>query len=123
MTNQSEKIPNNVDLADDRRLQRALETWQPDFLKWWLEMGANGLQQDQMYIRTAVSVEPSGSAHFDYVRMPEYRWGIFLVPPVSDMRIAFGDFEGESVWTEVPGELRNFLRRMIVTQGDTEPAS
>src|SRR5262245_46036401 len=123
MTNQSEKIPNNVDLADDRRLQRALETWQPDFLKWWLEMGPNGFQQDQIYIRTAVSVEPSGWAHFDYVRMPEYRWGIFLVPPVSDKRIGFGDFEGESVWTEVTGELRNFLRRIIVTQGETEPAS
>jgi benzoyl-CoA 2,3-epoxidase subunit B len=123
MTNQSEKIPNNVDLAGDRRLQRALETWQPDFLKWWLDMGPNGFQQDQIYIRTAVSVEPSGWAHFDYVRMPEYRWGIFLVPPASDKTIGFGDFEGEPVWTEVPGELRNFLRRIIVTQGDTEPAS
>jgi benzoyl-CoA 2,3-dioxygenase component B len=123
MINQSEKIPNNVDLAGDRRLQRALETWQPDFLKWWLEMGPNGFQQDQIYIRTAVSVEPSGWAHFDYVRMPEYRWGIFLVPPASDKPIGFGDFEGEPVWTEVPGELRNFLRRIIVTQGDTEPAS
>ena len=26
------KIPNNVALADDRRLQRALEGWQPKFL-------------------------------------------------------------------------------------------
>src|SRR4030065_490214 len=29
-----EKIPNNVDLAADRRLQRALESWQPAFLGW-----------------------------------------------------------------------------------------
>ena len=28
-------IPNNVDLADDRRLQRALESWQPRFIEWW----------------------------------------------------------------------------------------
>ena len=34
-----EKIPNNVDLKDDRRLQRALESWQPNFLNWWESMG------------------------------------------------------------------------------------
>ena len=33
------KIPNNVDLASDRRLQRALEKWQPGFLEWWGDMG------------------------------------------------------------------------------------
>ena len=31
----SEKIPNNVDLASNKTLQRALEQWQPDYLKWW----------------------------------------------------------------------------------------
>ena len=30
---------------------------------------------------------------------------------------------GEPAWQEVPGEHRNTLRRLIVTQGDTEPAS
>src|SRR6185503_7848009 len=30
---------------------------------------------------------------------------------------------GEPVWHDVPGEFRNSLRRIIVTQGDTEPAS
>ncbi len=117
------KIPNNVNLRDDRRLQRALETWQPNFLSWWMDMGPSGFQQDQVYLRTAVSVEPSGWAHFDYVRMPEYRWGIFLVPHSGERTIGFGDFEGKPVWTEVPGEFRNWLRRIIVTQGDTEPAS
>lgn len=37
--NLNDKIPNNVDLSEDRRLQRALETWLPDYLKWWMEMG------------------------------------------------------------------------------------
>ena len=32
MIDPTEKIPNNVNLGEDRRLQRALETWQPDFL-------------------------------------------------------------------------------------------
>ena len=35
----SEKIPNNVGLHEDRRLQRALESWQPNFLSWWDAMG------------------------------------------------------------------------------------
>ena len=29
------RIPNNVGLADDRRLQRALVSWQPKFMVWW----------------------------------------------------------------------------------------
>ena len=33
------KIPNNVDLASDRRLQRALESWQPRFVEWWRAQG------------------------------------------------------------------------------------
>ena len=37
--NYNEKIPNNVDLSSDRRLQRALENWQPKFLDWWEELG------------------------------------------------------------------------------------
>ena len=35
----TDKIPNNVDLHEDRRLQRALESWQPNFLNWWESMG------------------------------------------------------------------------------------
>jgi benzoyl-CoA 2,3-dioxygenase component B len=116
-------IPNNVNLSEDKRLQKALETWQPNFMNWWMEMGPSDFQKDSIYLRTAVSVEPSGWAHFDYIKMPEYRWGIFLVPPLADKKIGFGDFEGNPVWTEVPGEFRNWLRRIIVTQGDTEPAS
>jgi benzoyl-CoA 2,3-epoxidase subunit B len=118
-----DRIPNNVGLSADRKLQRALEQWQPEFLAWWREMGPEGFQADQVYLRTAVSVAADGWAHFDWVRMPEYRWGIFLAEPVPDRRIGFGDSYGEPVWSEVPGEHRNTLRRLIVTQGDTEPAS
>ena len=32
-------IPNNVNLGDNRQLQRALEHGQPAFLNWWNEMG------------------------------------------------------------------------------------
>jgi benzoyl-CoA 2,3-dioxygenase component B len=118
-----EKIPNNVDLASDRRLSRALEKWQPSFLSWWQEMGPEGFQSSDVYLRTAVSTQPGGWAQFDHVKMPEYRWGIFLADAVPDRRIPAGDDAGKPVWQEVPGEHRASLRRLIVTQGDTEPAS
>ena len=119
----NERIPNNVHLSDDKRLQRALEAWQPNYIKWWNEMGPEGFQQDDVFLRTAISVTSEGWAHFDYVKMPEYRWGIFLADPVKDRTIGFGDHMGQPVWQEVPGEHRNALRRIIVTQADTEPAS
>src|SRR5688500_11608612 len=120
----AERIPNNVDLGGNKRLLRALEHWQPAYLDWWREMGPPGFQDShQVYLRTAVSVDAAGWAHFDYVKLPEYRWGIFLAEPTPDRRIGFGDFKGQPVWQEVPGEFRNQLRRLIVLQGDTEPAS
>jgi len=117
------KIPNNVNLDQDKRLLRALEQWQPDYLKWWLDMGPKDFQQTDVYLRTAVSVDAEGWANFDYVKMPDYRWGIFLADPVPDRKIGFGDNMGQPAWPVVPGEHRNTLRRLIVTQGDTEPAS
>jgi benzoyl-CoA 2,3-dioxygenase component B len=121
--NYGEKIPNNVNLADDRTLQRALERWQPEFLDWWRDMGPDGSANFDVYLRTAVSVEPQGWAQFGYVRMPEYRWGIFLTPVAPGAHINFGEHKGEPAWQDVPGEHRANLRRIIVTQGDTEPAS
>lgn len=119
----SDQIPNNVDLGSDRKLMRALVRWQPNFLSWWRDMGPEGFQDTPVWLRTAVSVDPSGWAHYDYVRMPEYRWGIFLAPADNDTTIGFGDHYGQPKWNEVPGELRGVLRRIIVTQADTEPAS
>ena len=119
----SGQIPNNVNLADNRRLQRALEQWQPGFLRWWRELGPFGFQAADVYLRTAISVDAEGWATFGYVKMPEYRWGIFLAEGEAARTIGFGQNKGEPVWHEVPGEHRGNLRRLIVTQGDTEPAS
>ena len=119
----SQKIPNNVNLSEDRTLQRALEQWQPNFLDWWADVGPDGSQEFDVYLRTATSVDPQGWAHFDYVKMPDYRWGIFLNPGDEARTIGFGAHKGERAWQEVPGEHRANLRRIIVTQGDTEPAS
>jgi benzoyl-CoA 2,3-dioxygenase component B len=118
----TERIPNNVSLSEDRRLQRALESWQPKFLQWWNDMGPTLPTQD-VYLRTAVTVGREGWANFAQVRLPEYRWGIFLADAEPDRRIAFGQHKGEPVWQQVPGEHRASLQRLIVVQGDTEPAS
>lgn len=123
MINYDDRIPNNVDLSSDKRLQRALEKWQPAYLQWWQDVGPEGYQASDVYLRTAVSTEPGGWAHFGHVKMPDYRWGIFLGAPEKDRVIPGGDHAGAPVWQEVPGEYRNILRRIIVTQADTEPAS
>jgi len=121
--NYSERIPNNVNLASDRTLQRALEHWQPAFLDWWKDMGPSDFQASDVYLRTAVGVDAQGWASYGAVKMPDYRWGIFLADQEQDRKIGFGDHMGEDVWQQVPGEYRSTFRRLIVTQGDTEPAS
>jgi benzoyl-CoA 2,3-dioxygenase component B len=119
----SEKIPNNVNLSNDRTLQRALEHWQPHFLDWWREMGPHDFASADVYLRTATGVDAQGWATYGAVKMPDYRWGIFLADAIPERKIGFGDSFGEPVWQQVPGEFRSQFRRLIVTQGDTEPAS
>ncbi|WP_404367317.1 benzoyl-CoA 2,3-epoxidase subunit BoxB [Marinobacter sp.] len=121
--NYDDLIPNNVNLSEDRRLKKALEAWHPGFIDWWKGQGPEGFQETPVYLRTAVGVDPKGWAEFGYVNMPDYRWGILLAPQEEDRKIAFGKHKGEPVWQEVPGEYRTILRRLIVIQGDTEPAS
>jgi benzoyl-CoA 2,3-dioxygenase component B len=118
----SERIPNNVGLATDRKLQRALESWQPRFLDWWSALGPS-LPTRDVYLRTATAIGRDGWANWARVPMSEYRWGIFLSERTPDREIAFGQHKGEPAWQEVPGEYRADLRRLLVVQGDTEPAS
>src|SRR6202045_5195410 len=69
----STKIPNNVNLSEDRQVLKALEGWHPGYMNWWSDMGPEGFQQSLVYLRTAYSVDPPGWAKFDYVKMPDYR--------------------------------------------------
>ena len=116
-------IPNNVGLSSDKRVQKALEKWHPGYINWWNDLIPQDFQKSLVYLRTAVSVDPKGWAKFDYVKMPEYRWGILLAPQVEDRKIPCGEHYGEAAWQEVPGEYRAMLQRLIVIQGDTEPGS
>ncbi len=117
------QIPNNIGLSTDKRVLKALERWHPGYINWWKDRGPEGFQESSVYLRTAVSVDPKGWAKFDYVKMPDYRWGVLLAPQVEGRTIPCGEHYGEPVWQEVPGEHRALLRRLIVIQGDTEPAS
>jgi benzoyl-CoA 2,3-epoxidase subunit B len=117
-----DRIPNNVDLRGDRRLQRALEAWQPRFMQWWRDLGPDLIAKD-VYLRTAISADRDGWAHFGHIPLEEYRWGIFLADREPDRRIAFGEHMGAAAWQQVPGEYRADLQRLLVVQGDTEPAS
>jgi benzoyl-CoA 2,3-dioxygenase component B len=121
--NYTDKIPNNVNLSEDKTLQRALEHWQPNYINWWKDMGPEGSNDFDVYLRTAVSVDPQGWANFGHVKMPDYRWGIFMNQREEGRTVNFGEHKGEAAWQDVPGEHRANLRRIIVTQGDTEPAS
>ena len=116
-------IPNNVGLSQDRKVLKALEKWHPGYISWWNDLIPKEFQESMVYLRTAVSVDPKGWTKFDYVKMPEYRWGILLAPQKEERTIPCGEHFGEPAWQEVPGEYRNMLKRMIVIQGDTEPGS
>src|SRR5215216_4303281 len=107
----STKIPNNVNLSEDRQVLKALEGWHPGYMDWWGDMGPEGFQESLVYLRTAYSVDPRGWAKFDYVKMPEYRWGILLAPQEENRVIPFGENFGKPAWQEVPGEHRAMLRR------------
>ena len=117
------KIPNNVGLGQDRKVLKALEKWHPGYIDWWNKLIPQNFQNSMVYLRTAVSVDPKGWAKFDYVKMPDYRWGVLLAPKVEDRVIPCGEHMGKPAWQEVPGEYRNMLKRLIVIQGDTEPGS
>jgi len=83
-------IPNNVDLSSDRRLKRALEEWHPGYIDWWKSMGPEGFQEAQVYLRTAVGVDPAGWAKFGYVKMPGGGSQDQLRPPQGRAGVAGG---------------------------------
>ena len=68
-------IPNNVQLGENRQLQRALEHWQPAFMNWWDEMGPSDFKANDVYLRTAVGVDASGWASYGYTPSGSRAWG------------------------------------------------
>ena len=116
--NYSEKIPNNVNLSEDRTLQRALEQWQPNYLQWWGDMGPDGSQNFDVYLRTAISVDPQGWAQFGHVKMPDYRWGLFLASPSKSTQkegdpLPLISFVAQVCWASIGNSPKNWLKQPL----------
>ena len=61
-------------------------------------MGPDGFQGHDVYLRTAISVDAAGWASYGKVKMPDYRWGIFLADGntiVGVSHILLEDEDGE----------------------------
>ncbi len=116
-------IPNNVGLDADRRLRAMIEPFQRKYLEWWREAGPEGFDAAEVYLRTPTGVDRDGWATFGYVRLPEYRWGLFQAEPAPDATVGFGAAAGRPVFDSPPAEVRDEVRKLLVVQGDTEPGS
>jgi benzoyl-CoA 2,3-dioxygenase component B len=86
-------------------------------------MGPTDFNTKDVYLRTAVSVDPTAGplrlredARLPLGHLPRAAHGSAQDRLRRPLRRA-------GVWQQVPGEYRNWLRRLIVTQADTEPAS
>ena len=65
----SSTIPNNVNLNEDRKIQRALEKWQPAFLNWWENFGPNWAAKDDIFLRMYYNIDFKGKWIWNY-RIP-----------------------------------------------------
>jgi hypothetical protein len=59
-------------------------TGSPPYMGWWYDMGPNESHNYDVYLRTAISVDPEGWAQFDYVKMPQLPLGD--LPGAADAR-------------------------------------
>jgi len=116
-------IPNNVGLADKPELARGLGWFGAEFRKWWFDCGPAGIRDNEVYLRTPVGVDAGGWAQYGFVPLSQYRWGVFQAPASPGRLALFGDVAGRPVWQTLPDEHRVYVRKLLVTQGDTEPGS
>ncbi len=109
----TERIPNNVSLAENRRLLRALEEWQPQVPRLVARHGARRLpgqgrlpaHRDQRGRPGLGALRLREDAGLPLGHLPRRAGG-------RTARIAFGEHKGTPAWQDVPGEYR----------GDAAPA-
>ena len=116
-------IPNNIGLADRPRLRTVLQQFRTDYLGWWRDAGPQGFDAAEVYLRMPTGVDARGWATYRHVKLPEYRWGIYQAEPVAAKAAVFGRPAGAPLLGAVPAEFRETMIKLLVTQGDTEPAS
>lgn len=116
-------IPNNVGLEDRPALARTLAQFKGDYLKWWRECGPQGFDAADCYLRMPVAADARGWASYEYVKLPEFRWGVFQADRVDGRPALFGRRAGQPKLDAVPGEFRATMIKLLTTQADVEPAS
>jgi benzoyl-CoA 2,3-dioxygenase component B len=116
-------IPNNVGLAEKPELRKSLEWFGIEYRKWWSDCGPAGIRDNQVYLRTPVGVDAGGWAQYGFVPLSQYRWGVFQAPAKPGRLALFGEVAGQPVWQALPRAHRDYVRKLLVTQGDTEPGS
>lgn len=116
-------VPNNVGLAEKPGLRKSLEWFDLEFRKWWFDCGPAGIRDNEIYLRTPVGVDAGGWAQYGFVPLSQYRWGVFQAPEKPGRVALFGAIAGQPVWQTLPLEHRDYIRKLLVTQGDTEPGS
>lgn len=116
-------IPNNVGLEDRPALAKTLAQFRADYMKWWHECGPQGFDAADCYLRMPVAADARGWAAYEYVKLPEFRWGVYQSAPLPERRALFGKLAGAPALSEVPGEFRATMIKLLTTQADVEPAS
>jgi benzoyl-CoA 2,3-dioxygenase component B len=116
-------VPNNVGLEEKPGLRRSLEWFGGEFRKWWSDCGPAGIRDNEVYLRTPVGVDAGGWAQYGFVPLSQYRWGVFQAPAKPGRVALFGAIAGQPVWQTLPQEHRDYVRKLLITQGDTEPGS
>ena len=116
-------IPNNVALSSDKQLQRALETWRPKYLDWWNDMGPEGFQSPR-----SICAPPSASTRPAGRSSATSTCRNTAGACCSRRRSRAAPFPSAATRASPPGRrcranIARSLRRLLVVQGDTEPAS
>ncbi|HEY7609290.1 MAG TPA: benzoyl-CoA 2,3-epoxidase subunit BoxB [Alphaproteobacteria bacterium] len=116
-------IPNNVGLDERPALATTLAQFKGDYMKWWRECGPQGFDAADCYLRMPVAADARGWASYEYVRLPEFRWGVFQADRVDGRPALFGRLAGRPKLADVPAEFRATMIKLLTTQADVEPAS
>ena len=116
-------IPNNVGIEDGSALARTLAGFKTDYMKWWRECGPQGFDAAQCYLRLPVAADSRGWADYQYVKLEDFRWGVFQAERAPEKPALFGRPAGGPKLDAVPAEYRATVIKLLTTQGDTEPAS
>src|SRR5688572_19796740 len=123
LIDRSAVIPNNVGLEDRPALAKTLAQFKTDYMKWWRECGPQGFDAARCYLRLPVAADTRGWASYEYVKLEDFRWGVFQAERVPNKAALFGRLAGQAKLAEVPAEFRATVIKLLTTQGDTEPAS